>query len=119
AAAYSHLRNSARGPLPADPIFPGVIMTRRCVTRAALMISGVAWSVVAAGQAPPVAYEVAFEGVSDPELVEALRSVSQAVALQERPPISPRLLRRRAENDIDRLREALRSRGYYAATVRL
>ncbi len=94
-------------------------MTRRCVTRAALMISGVAWSVVAAGQAPPVAYEVAFEGVSDPELVEALRSVSQAVALQERPPISPRLLRRRAENDIDRLREALRSRGYYAATVRL
>ena len=66
---------------------------------------------------PQIEYQVAFEGVDDPELLELLRGVSETVRLVDRPPPSLIRLRRRAEDDRPRLQEALRSRGYYAAEV--
>ena len=66
---------------------------------------------------PQIDYEVAFEGVDDPELLELLNEVSETARLVDRPPPSLIRLRRRAEDDRPRLQEALRSRGYYAAEV--
>jgi translocation and assembly module TamA len=66
---------------------------------------------------PQIEYQVAFEGVDDPELLELLKAVSETVRLVDRPPPSLIRLRRRAEDDRPRLQQALRSRGYYDAEV--
>ena len=66
---------------------------------------------------PQIDYEVAFEGVDDPELLELLNEVSETARLVDRPPPSLIRLRRRAEDDRPRLQQALRSRGYYNADV--
>jgi translocation and assembly module TamA len=68
--------------------------------------------------APPgVPYEVAIEGVEDRALRELLNEVSETRRLIDRPPPSLTRLRRRAEDDRARLRQALRSEGYYDATI--
>jgi translocation and assembly module TamA len=46
-----------------------------------------------------------------------LRAVSQLVTLQDRPPATPAALRRRAEDDLGRLRPVLEANGYWAATL--
>jgi translocation and assembly module TamA len=71
----------------------------------------------AGGPQPEIDYQVAFEGVDDPELLALLNGVSETVRLVERPPPSLIRLRRRAEDDRQRLLQALRSRGYYASEV--
>ena len=70
------------------------------------------------GAAPPgVPYQVAIEGVEDEALRALLDEVSETRRLIERPPPSLTRLRRRAEDDRARLQRALRSEGYYDATI--
>lgn len=64
-------------------------------------------------------YRATIAGVEDSELHSILERSSQLLALQEKPPSTFLGLRRRAENDIERLRSALRSEGYYQSEVTL
>lgn len=66
-----------------------------------------------------VRYQTAIAGVEDSELGSILERSSQLVALQDKPPATLVGLRRRAEDDIGRLRTALRSEGYYQPEVTL
>lgn len=63
------------------------------------------------------AYEVAFEGVDNPELRALLEQSSLLVELQTTP-ADVAALKRRAREDLPRLRGALRSRGYYDAGLK-
>lgn len=63
-------------------------------------------------------YEVAVEGDLPAELRARLVEASNAERLVERPPASPLVLRRRAEDDLANLQQVLRSEGYYAGEVR-
>lgn len=67
---------------------------------------------------PRVVYEVVIEGDDlDPGLESFLLAASEAAGLEERPPASEVVLRRRAEADLPRLKQALRSRGYYRGEI--
>ncbi|MGH6945455.1 MAG: autotransporter assembly complex protein TamA [Geminicoccaceae bacterium] len=63
-------------------------------------------------------YTVAFEGVEG-DLKGLLEQVSQMKRLTDRPPDSLVRLRRRAQDDVDRFDQALRSRGYYDGKVEI
>ena len=65
-----------------------------------------------------LAYTAKITGVTDAGLKALLDGTSQIVALQHRPVAAPGTLRRRAEDDVERLQTALRSEGFYAAEVR-
>src|SRR3546814_14010166 len=56
---------------------------------------------------------------SESGLLDLLRASSQLVTLADKPPATAIGLRRRAEDDIGRLQTALRSEGYYDATIDL
>ena len=75
----------------------------------------------AAEQPAPAAaglrYEVAIEGVDDAALRDLLLQVSETQRLIDRPPPSLARLRRRAQDDRQRLFEVLRSEGYYGGQV--
>lgn len=64
-----------------------------------------------------ISYDTRISGVSNAELRDLLRRASQLVALEDRPPPTLAGLRRRASDDVERLRTALRSEGYYASEV--
>ena len=64
-----------------------------------------------------VQYEVDISGVDDEELQEDLKAISKMAELQDRPPPTVSFLRRRAEDDVDRFVQLLRSRGYYGANA--
>lgn len=64
-------------------------------------------------------YEVRLEGVQDADLLAILQASSQLVALTGKPPATEVGLRRRAEDDIQRLTTALRSEGYYRSIIDL
>ena len=66
---------------------------------------------------PGVPYELDIAGIEDEALRELLNEVSETRRLIERPPPSLTRLRRRAEDDRARLQRALRSEGYYDATI--
>jgi translocation and assembly module TamA len=68
-------------------------------------------------RAVEVAYEAEITGVKDDELRETLTAVSRLVAETERPPPTLEALKRRAEDDLPRLKEALGSLGYYGGSV--
>ena len=68
---------------------------------------------------PSVPYKVEIQGIEDRALRELLQEVSETRRLIDRPPPSLTRLRRRAEDDRARLQRALRSRGYYGATIDL
>ena len=72
-------------------------------------------SAAEAGRSVP--YELAIVGLEDPALETLLTQVSQLAALQDRPPASLAGLRRRAEDDLERFRQALRSEGFYAGKL--
>lgn len=78
----------------------------------ALMLSA-AWPAMA--QETP--YDVELAGAPSAELADKLEAESRLVQAKDEVPSSPLSLRRRAESDIDRLTEVLRSEGYYAGTV--
>jgi len=62
-------------------------------------------------------YTTQLTGVEEDALRELLTDSMQLIALQDRPPPSLAALRRRAEEDRERLQKALRSEGFYEATI--
>lgn len=64
-----------------------------------------------------VPYRVTFEGLKDGKLRTLIESVSSLKALQKKPPASALGLQRRADGDQKRFLRALRSRGYFDASV--
>ncbi|WP_185961473.1 autotransporter assembly complex family protein [Telmatospirillum sp. J64-1] len=66
--------------------------------------------------AQDVPYHVHIRGVGE-ELLETIEQNSRLVGLADRPPPSMIALRRRAEEDEERLLDVLSSQGYYAGTV--
>jgi translocation and assembly module TamA len=66
-----------------------------------------------------VKYETEITGVEDKALRKELEAVSQLVTLKDRLPPSAGALRRRAEDDLARLKQALESQGYWAAMLNL
>lgn len=69
------------------------------------------------GQAFAAQYCVSFEGIEDSGLVAELREVAKTVDLKDRVPPSSFLLSQRARKDIPRLREVLKAKGYYQASI--
>ncbi len=70
-----------------------------------------------AAAAERVAYETQIDGVPEKRIRTLLRRTSQLVALKDEPPATVAGLRRRANDDRDRLRRTLRSEGFYKAAV--
>jgi translocation and assembly module TamA len=68
-------------------------------------------------RAVELGYKVEIVGVADDALRETLLAASRLVAETARPPPTLEALKRRAEDDVLRLTEALDSLGYYGATV--
>ncbi|MBP2293436.1 autotransporter assembly complex protein TamA [Azospirillum rugosum] len=66
---------------------------------------------------PKVPYEVEITGVEDGGLNKILNDTSTLVGLRDDPPPSVLGLERRAADDRERLHTALRSEGYYDATL--
>jgi len=62
-------------------------------------------------------YKASLTGVNDQSLLENLKSASQLVTLEARPPPSLVALERRARNDIERLQKVLRSEAYYDSRI--
>ena len=62
-------------------------------------------------------YEMTFEGVSDSKLLAEMNSISDTLALKDRPPPSLNLLHRRVERDRSRFLKLLKAWGYYGAKV--
>jgi translocation and assembly module TamA len=73
-----------------------------------------AWAQPAAADTP---YSVEVTGVSDSALKDALTTASQLVSLADRPPPSPAALRRRAEDDLQRLQDVMHAHGYWQTEV--
>jgi translocation and assembly module TamA len=66
---------------------------------------------------PEAPYHMVIEGLTDPSLKKLLESISETTKLAERPPVSIELLQRRVKGDVELFQKALRSRGFYAASV--
>jgi translocation and assembly module TamA len=66
---------------------------------------------------PGIAYSVEITGDPEPELKDLLIESSQLFALQDQPPATLAALRRRAEGDLERLEQTLRSEGFYASAL--
>ncbi|MGH6914922.1 MAG: autotransporter assembly complex protein TamA, partial [Geminicoccales bacterium] len=64
-----------------------------------------------------IEYDATISGVSDDRLHALLRSASHLVALADRPPATVAALERRTQDDLARLRETLRSEGYYDSSL--
>jgi len=69
--------------------------------------------------ASEIPYRPRLQGVENASLETRLKGVADTFLLEDRPPAGAGLLRRRAEKDISRMIEALRSEGYYGAGVTL
>ncbi|MFP5238507.1 MAG: autotransporter assembly complex protein TamA [Acidobacteriota bacterium] len=70
-------------------------------------------SAPATGQ--PLRYQVSFSGLADKALEDLLRSVSDTASMTSKPPTSMFLLRGRARGDLKKIKDAMASRGYFAA----
>jgi translocation and assembly module TamA len=64
-----------------------------------------------------IPYTTVIEGITDSALLSEMKSISDTLSLQDRPPPSLGLLRRRADGDKELFLRFLRAQGYYAATV--
>jgi translocation and assembly module TamA len=61
------------------------------------------------------AYQVRIEGISSQDLLQEITKVSNCVALQDRPPASLDLLRKRADEDVSLFSQWLRAHGYFGS----
>ena len=64
-------------------------------------------------------YNVTFEGISDKDLLSEINAISDTVKLKERPPASINRLRERALGDIQKIKQLLRTRGFFKSTVEI
>src|SRR6266567_1764951 len=91
---------------------------RRAVTRTAKFGQVIALTIVCSpiiGVSAELRYEAKIVGVDDSDLADLLSEVSQLKTLDDRLPASEEALRRRAEDDLDRLKDAAHSLGYWNA----
>jgi translocation and assembly module TamA len=96
------------------PHTEGIVPTTRALTLAFLLAALAIWPAFADA---PYTVDIALEGKNDKTLLEVLNSASQLVALKDHPPASPAALRRRAEEDLPRLKEAMNAEGYWQADI--
>lgn len=68
-------------------------------------------------RAQEVPYTVEVTGLAGTDLADRVEAASRLVTLTGEPPASLIALHRRADDDLDRVREALRAEGYYAGEV--
>jgi len=71
----------------------------------------------ACGQEILTSYQVRIEGISSQDLLQEITRVSNSVALQDRPPASLALLRKRVDEDISLFSQWLRAQGYFGSQV--
>ncbi len=73
------------------------------------------WVLAVSPARADIAYttEIGLQGTDDPALLATLREVSQLVALEDRPPASEAALRRRTEEDVERLKTVAQAAGYW------
>lgn len=81
-----------------------------------LILSG-SWGMCATGEG--VVYQVSFAGIDDKELIRDLESTSDTVAFRNKPPMTLNQLMRRAQTDVPRFMDVLKSQGFYDAKVDL
>src|SRR6266851_3513580 len=62
-------------------------------------------------------YIVEITGNEDSQVQQDLEATSQLVKLKDRPPASEATLRRRADDDMPRLKQVIEAAGYRAATI--
>jgi translocation and assembly module TamA len=84
-------------------------------TQTRRLLAGLLCLLTAAASAE-VPYEVSFEGVPD-ELAGAVEAASRLVELRDRPPATVAALRRRAEDDLARLKPVVNGAGYWNAAL--
>ncbi|HWI27638.1 MAG TPA: autotransporter assembly complex family protein [Stellaceae bacterium] len=91
--------------------------TRRAL-RLALALAPFAAPALAAAP-PEITYktELQLQGLDNSRISDALKSASQLIALQDKPPPSNGALRRRADDDLPRLAQVMRAEGYWQAKV--
>ncbi len=63
--------------------------------------------------AKDLSYKLVWQGSASDNLISLLKSLSRLESLEDEPPLLQAGLERRAENDLDLFRTALRSEGYY------
>ncbi len=62
-------------------------------------------------------YDVVFEGINEPDLLQLVQAASQLEKLKASPPATLLGLKRRAEGDMTNIIQALHSQAYYGAQV--
>src|SRR5229473_2367036 len=84
-----------------------------------LLLVGLLATLVAAPAWADIAYKAAIklEGLDDSTLLDTLKAASQLVQLEDKPPPSNAALRRRAEDDLPRLKEVMQVAGYWTPTL--
>ncbi len=71
----------------------------------------------AQGQEPLASYHVRFEGLSSQAMLQEITKLSNSAALQDRPPASLGLLRKRVDEDLSAFSQWLRAQGYFDSHV--
>ena len=69
------------------------------------------------GQEPLASYHVRFEGLSSQAMLQEITKLSNSAALQDRPPASLGLLRKRVDEDLSAFSQWLRAQGYFDSRV--
>jgi translocation and assembly module TamA len=75
------------------------------------------WLACSARAADPQAYQVDLASVGNSDIDQALKATSDLLSLRSSAPVSPFGLIARARSDVDRLKTALESFGYYESRV--
>jgi translocation and assembly module TamA len=81
------------------------------------VLASLVLAVCAAPSRAEVPYEIKIVGTDDKQLLTELNAISQLVTLKDKPPQSPGALRRRAEEDLPRLKPVLESQGYWEGKI--
>jgi len=64
-----------------------------------------------------IPYTASFEGISDKDLLSEIYTISDIVKLKSSPPASLNILEKRALGDREKIRQLLRSRGFFKSSV--
>src|SRR5215831_20176897 len=85
--------------------------------RSLLAAASLSLAFAAAPARADVPYETKIVGIDDKQLLAELNGISQLVTLQDKPPLSEAALRRRAAEDLPRLKPVLESQGYWEGKI--
>ena len=66
-----------------------------------------------------VYYKTVINGVEDREIRRLIQQGSETISLQDQPPMSPTLLRRRAEQDLPWIDSVLKTHGFFNSTTKI